>query len=442
MIYRSFVKIPSYRFFLLALVSLFFIFTSCTHRIGYGLITWSSPEYGISAGDVVPVFIQSNIGNVYVVGIGPKGQKHIELPLWQVEVYKSNSLARKAALSLGEYRHTYAIVKLDGLPIRSDPENTAKMVYRLKESEKIKVLEKGEGSPVLSGKTALEGDWLKVMTDNGTSGWCFSYNLTVYDERDEEALANTSLDSGPDPILENLLARTWYPEAWRTMIEKNQVDLDQINPEWGFFPGFEAKTARIVSKDGIVLFQYINVYKHETGEYRFEGSSLTVQIRGRGAILVSYTDDRGMPQAIFFVPLDLSPEEIIETEQQRRSATIDLIKNAGPRFVSSNYGVLHFLDDSSFLWNGFQLLSPSVIPNGTGASGKVEVRYFLTSELAASYNGVLSFYFESNAQPVNFLYSLQEDGLRLEYLNNSSIKNSVAQSRNLNPLVLFFTAGS
>ena len=68
-----------------------------------------------------------------------------------------------------DYQRKYAKVKLDGLPIRYEPVNTARQVYRLREGEVLKVLYKGQGSAVMSGKTALEGDWLRVLTNDGTA---------------------------------------------------------------------------------------------------------------------------------------------------------------------------------------------------------------------------------------------------------------------------------
>lgn len=416
------------------------LLSSCTSRIGYGVVQWSVPEYGLAAGDVVPVFIKSNIGKVYVVGSGPGYKTRLELPLWQLSLYKNRGAAVKAAEAYGEYHYTYAQVKIDGLPIRSDPENTAKMVYRLKLGEKIKILEKGEGSPVMSGKTALQGDWLRVLTDNGTTGWSFSYNLTVYDERDENALSGNTEDTGPDPVLENILARTWYPESYRTMIEKNRVDLSLIDVSWGFFPGADSNIARIVSADGTVSFQYTSVVRHSAGEYRFEGSSLVVQTRGRGAILVSYTDANGMPQAKFFVPLDVTPEEIIAAETERRELLLATLSEAGPVWRSGNYGVLQFIEGGKFLWSGWQILSPSIIPAAAGSGGDVQIRYFPRTDLTESFDGVLSFRFESSSTWIHFLYSLRADGLRLEHVSQSNIKDSVVQTRNLNPVILFFTS--
>jgi hypothetical protein len=110
----SFARKGTARFAAVRLACLLFpalMLMSCTGHIGYGVINWSVPTYGLTAGDVVPVFIQSNIGQVYVIGVGKNHDKHIEVPLWQLKLYKSASRARKAASALGEFRYTYAKVK-------------------------------------------------------------------------------------------------------------------------------------------------------------------------------------------------------------------------------------------------------------------------------------------------------------------------------------------
>lgn len=416
-----------------------FSFFACTGHIGYGVVTWSIGEHSLSAGDIVPVFIQSNIGKVYVAGVGKGNRTRIEIPLWQLKLYKSKSLAKKAAAVMEEYRHTYATVKLDGLPIRALPENTARQVYRLKEGQKIKIVRKGEGTPVFAGNSPLEGDWFEVMTDDGSSGWCFSYNYTLFDERTAESGAVAVTDTGPDTMLENLLSRSWYPDLYRTMIQDNRVDIGRINPAWGFFPGQEAGIARLATPESVLTFPYSSIVKAEEGVYRFEGSSLVVQARRSDAIVVQYSDDDGMPQALYYSSLDTSPEMLVENERARRAEVLAGIRKAGPRFVSGNYGVLQFLEDGRFLWSGYQLLSPSVIPSGSGGGGTVENRCFLSEPLVSGYSGVLSFRFDSSSRWIHFLYTLTPQGLKLEQVSDSNIKDSIVLSQNLTPTVVFFT---
>ena len=53
--------------------------------------------------------------------------------------------------------------------MRAEPVNTSKQVYRLRQDEIVKILFKGQGQAPMSGKKALEGDWLRVLTKDGIS---------------------------------------------------------------------------------------------------------------------------------------------------------------------------------------------------------------------------------------------------------------------------------
>ena len=75
-----------FAFFLL--FSLFL--TSCSDKImGYSVVLWTIPEHNIPAGEILPVYIKSNISHVYIVEKAD-GSK-IEIPLWQMtEPVKKN----------------------------------------------------------------------------------------------------------------------------------------------------------------------------------------------------------------------------------------------------------------------------------------------------------------------------------------------------------------
>lgn len=425
----------------IALACCFGLF-SCSSHIGYGVMNWSLPEHGLSAGDVVPVFIQSNIGKVYVIGAGKGGRDHVEVPLWQLTLYKSRSKAAKASAVFGEFRYTYGTVKVDGLPIRAQPENTARQVYRLREGQKIKIIRKGEGSAVLAGNSPLEGDWFEVITDDGGTGWCFSYNLSLFDERESGSSSATTAGSGSDTDLDTLLSRAWYPDSYRTMIADDRIDLSRIDSAWGFFPGKDSGVARIETEDGLMTFPYTKIAKTDEGVYGFEGSTLTVQLRKSDSILVQYTDSAGMPHALYFSALDTTPAALIDAEKERRADLLAAIRKAGPGFSSGNYGVIRFLEGGKFLWSGYQLLSPQAIPAGSGGGGIVDVRCFLPNGLVPEYEGVLSFKFDGSRSWVNFLYAVSGKGLKLEYLSESCIKDSLVTSRALSPTVIFFSPGN
>ncbi len=426
----------------MALASALVLFVSCSPYIGYGVINWSLPELGLSAGEVVPVFIQSNIGGVYVIGTGPDREDRIEVPLWQIALYKSKSRALKAAAKIAEYRYLYATVKIDGLPIRAHPENTARQVYRLRQGETLKIIRKGEGSQVIAGDAPLEGDWYEVRTGDGTVGWCFSYNLTLFDERDETPGEQIVEDDGSDQYRTYLVSQTWYPDNYRIMLNQGRVDLDYIQPLWGFSAGEESLVARVATSAGIMTFEHTGITRIGDRMYRFDGTSLTAEVRRKNELVVQYTDDRGSPQVFYFTTMDITPEEIIANEQERREALYESFLSVGPRFVSGNYGILQFLDGNRFLWSGYDLLSPGIIPAGSGGEGRAGFQAFLSDTLKSQYTGVLSLNFQATGTRVFFLYDLSPDGLKLEQVDEANIHDSVVESRNLSPTILFFTPES
>ena len=148
-------------FFLFILSSFFLIF--CKDKvIGYSVVLWNNPEQEIKSGDVLPVYIKSNISHVYIAGKNlnlNENEQKIEIPLWQLtEPVKKNKLS-SVKEKYQENARTYANVKTDGLPCRAEPVNTAKQVYRLRKGEIIKILYKGNGQSPMTGGKPLPGEW-------------------------------------------------------------------------------------------------------------------------------------------------------------------------------------------------------------------------------------------------------------------------------------------
>lgn len=418
----------SYIVVFLLLLSL--LFMSCSKSLGYGLILWSLPEEGLSDGDIVPVFIQSNINQVYVIGI-PNSEEKIEVPLWQITKPEKKARVEEKAIKYIDYKHIYASVKLDGLPVRNDATNLGRQVYRLKEGEIIKVLYKGDGAPV----NGLEGDWLRVLMQDGTEGWCFSYNLTLFDETDENAFV---FEIEVDEQLENILKQAWYPESFQSMIRSGQINLDEMKADYGFSINSENKIVSLRLKNINVSYSYEEIEKKESDLYQFTESPLQLRFISENRIQVIYVSDSSKHEIFHFTRLSQSVRETIENEKNRRAFLYQTIVSQGPSFSSANYGLLQFLDDNSFVWTGYSLLSPSVIPSGIGSRGKVSLDYFISSDLAFNYNGAVTFRFDSDKKEIVFLYKLEENGLRMEYVPENLIRNSLISSQSQNPIILFF----
>lgn len=424
---------------ILGLVLILCCFSSCSDGIsGYSMLLWSIPEYNLSDCDIVPVYIKSNISQTYVIGI-PGTEEKIEVPLWQItEPVSQRKIGQKVERYL-PLKHMYARVVLDGLPIRADAANTAKQVYRLRENEIIKVLYKGNGAAVMAGtNNQMQGEWYRVMADDGTMGWCFSYNLRIYDET-EAVIAEVAEEEAVDEYLEAALSSRWYPDYYSDMVRHNQVSVERMRSQPAFDPGRDSGTIRFEYDDISVSYPYNGVTTTSEFIYRFNDAPLVMTIKRTGFIVLQYTDDSGKPQAFDLVTLAQPVEEIISKELERRTAEYEMLQSFGPAFSSSNYGDITLNNGNQFTWMGWRQLVPSVFESGIGSSGKIEIKYFIDAKLSFSYDGVLSFVFSSSGKEYNFLYKLEDTGLRLENVDSRQIKDGVVMGRASSPVIMFFT---
>ena len=426
---------------ILALFAVFF--TSCSKNLGYSVMLWSSQEYGLHDGDLVQVYIKSNISQVYVVGT-PNTQQKIEVPFWQIMEPQSKGKILASYERYKDYKNIYATVAIDGLPVRFEPVNTSRQVYRLRKNETVKVLCKGKGVSPMSGSKPLPGDWLYILTKDGTMGWCFSYNLRLYDELTPVVAEETVEEL--DENLEKVLDTDWYPENYQTMVNNRRVNLNQFMKDFHFSTGKESGKIELRLENVSGNWEYKGTEKVENNIYRFTGTPLTITIKNANYILLQYTDEKGMPKTYPLVKMQNSVEEIIAEEIQRRENQYKRILNHGTMFSSSNYGDLIFMEDGTFSWNDYQRLG-SIVPTGSGNHGKVEFDIFLDSKLTndnssiqqSGYDGVITFNFDKNTKPVHFLYRLETNGIRFEEVQNRNIKNSLISDRSPNALILFFS---
>ncbi|MCR5290207.1 MAG: SH3 domain-containing protein [Treponema sp.] len=424
--------------FLVVALCLFHVISS-SQLAGYSMLLWDVPEHNLQDGDIVPVYIKSNISQVYVVGI-PHTEDKIEVPLWKVTDPKSKHKTKKLAVQYADYLHRYAHVALDGLPVRSEPVNTSKQVYRLRKNETIKILYKGKGQPVMVGNKPLEGDWLRILTQDGTQGWCFSNNLKLFssNETESDIAVEDEVIQEEDDTIKGMLTSRWYPSYYSVMIKSKRIDLTMMNTTYGFDTGASSGSVSLNMPDIQISWPYGGISKVSGTTYKYDDIPLQVTVKRPDFIVVRYTDQNGKPQDYEFVTIEENISDLIIDEVSRRNTELSRICQNASIFMSSNYGELTFSSDNSFMWTGYKLLVPSLIPQGAGNSGTVSIEYFMADSLKGQFDGVLTFTFDRGNKKINFLYKLEESGIRLEDLSNVVIKNKTVSSRALSPLVLFF----
>lgn len=443
----------------LALIVTALSLSACSKSLGYSVLLWSNPEHELADGTILKVHIKSNISQVYVVSV-PGAKENFELPVWQLTEPGSKSKAVKQQKRFSEFAGTYASVKLDGLPVRADAMNTSKQVYRLREGEIIRCLYKGAGAAVTNGKGSMEGEWLRVLTEAGTYGWCFSHNLALFqadsfDVSSAKKIPAAKMDE-PKSVpnddkmsVRALAAKKWYPESFQSMIKTGRIDTSRMNSSYGFSFGISsaqensesdlAGTAVLRTESSSASWSYTDIRKTSEKEYEFTGSSLKITVRGADSdtIILQYME-KGRARQETLVALTENIDSILENELTRRQNELKRIAEAGPVFKSPNYGTIKFNNENSVTWSNYRLLQPTVIsPNALG-SVTVTLDYFISSSLKSSYDGVITMHFMGMENGVNFLYKLTDTGLRLEDATNAPLKDGVITARSASPTVLFF----
>lgn len=440
--------------FLLVLIfaSTMGLFVSCKEKImGYSVVLWNVPECNLQDGDVVPVYIRSNISHVYVIGVEDeiaaangikKELEKKEVPLWQLTEPVKKSKIDAVQKKYTEYAHKYASVKTDGLPARAEPVNTSKQVYRLRKNEVIKILYQGQGQAPMTGGKPLEGEWYRILADDGTQGWCFSYNLVFFEtDRHGKRIGNADIDTEDeeDVYYNNIINKTWYPDSFRTMIQNGNIDLTKIHPSYNFMLDEENQKVSLNLTKIHESWDYEGYTKTNEKQYTLKNIPIIIVYKKADFIVVRYTGPDGKPQELNFVRIDGDLNEIIAEEKTRRTEAFNSVVEHGPNFRSSNYGTLVINADGSFRWTNYKLLVPSIISASAKNTGTVSVKYAVGKNLAASYDGVLTFKFEGMTQEVNFLYKKEEGRLRLEDATEATINGNLITAKGSSPITLSFS---
>jgi hypothetical protein len=422
---------------------------ACSRPIGWGMLLWSSGDPAIPSGTVLPVYIRSNIEQVWVVGVpeayrnGPDGMDKAEIPLPRFELAGNRRAAEKRAAEFAPLALTYAETLQDGLPIRETPDNGARRVYRLRAGETVKILAEAEGAAAISaGGDPLPGSWYRVMAEDGTTGYCFSYRLKLFEHYGGplKAAPAAEEDAG-DPDLDMLLSKIWSPESYGVMVNNRRIDLEELSKKWRFDPGQETGTARIYLPDLDVSFTYTRIQPTGARSWHFTGTSLQMSLRRDTVLSVQFTDPGGALRSLLFTALPVDIDDLITQETDRREALFGSILSGGPSYTSSNYGTLVFSADGRFNWTGNILLIPRIIPASALGSGSAAMDLFLHRDLESRYDGAFTLRFDGvngGRIPVRFMYALDTQGFRLEYAPDTSMDGTTVVRRASSPMVLYF----
>jgi hypothetical protein len=412
------------------------------------VLLWSTEDPPIPSGTVLPVYIRSNIEKIWVVGV-PEGYHSgtadkIEIPLSRLELAGNKKKANTRAGDFAQYALTYAENMQDGLPIREHPDNNARRVYRLRLGEIVQILSFTDGIPAISATgDPLPGEWYRILTEDGTIGFCFSYRLNFFEYAGGPLAASVPVihEILADPDLDMLMSRTWSHESYSAMINQRRLNLNDLSNRWHFDPGQDTGTARIYAPGIDRSFFYTSIRPDGQRAWRFEGSNLLMQLRSDTTLAVQYLETSGSMRTLLFVSLPVDVNDLIIQETTRQERLYEAIYNQGPVFTSNNYGTITFNEDGSFSWIGYDLLVPMHISENASGDGTVSMDLFLAPELEHRYNGAFTMSFRNLNNRITIMrcmFSLDNQGFRIEIVPETSIDGITVTQRAASPMVMYF----
>lgn len=412
---------------------------SCARTVGWGVALWPPEGSALPYGAPVPVYFKSNISKTYAVGV-PGAKAKEELQLWRLDFYKSARSARKAAEAFAPMAALFGIATRDGLLLRAEPTNAADQVYRLKLDQEVKLLAKVAGTELTTGGQALQGDWYLALADDGTRGYVFSNQLSIWNAAADPRPALAQGKPAMDAREADLFDKTWRPDYFKAMRDAGRVDLYAYQQRYGLFADLLRKQVRVERPGFSKVYDFTSIERREDGSFGLEptGASFTFTTTGDLVFAPPPADlppppADGSPPVTGFVfneQLD-DPREVIAAEERRRMNLLsDLVKD-GEQFQSDAYGALVITRSTRFTWAGHGALSPAIIPEDSGDTGSIAMDVFLSPALASAWTGAFTLRFDGGGLPArSFAYRFTASGLELAYIDQSLVKGAVADAPN------------
>ena len=363
---------------------------------GFGVVLWSAG--GVPpTGAVVRIIEESTIEDRYLVlsAGGDQDEEPVPVERWRVRMYPDAEQATAFAARYAPFTDSYGYAVRSGLPVRAEASATADIIYKLREGQVTKVLERG---PQPERVGVYENYWYRLLTEDGVAGFTFGEFLPVF-QASGDPHAEAARLRADDPALEHLLATVWRPDYFRAMVITGRYDLHRFRAEYGLFPDPAARLFRLVTETGTREFRYRTVERVGEGRYVFhpEGgaSPMRFTVHGSRRVSLSYSA-AGRQVTRVFVQLSRDVAASIAAEQDRRDRLYRNLLERGAVLHSSGYGTIELGPERSFRWQRFLALVPELLPSELPGTGRVDFRYAPAPELGGSYDTVISFLFDGN----------------------------------------------
>lgn len=403
---------------------------ACTGQpIGYGVVVWPDADSGLSEGELLPITDESDItGTLSLVG----GDQTIETDAWRVMRFDTREAAEEFRVDFAEWEEAYGRSLRTALPVRERPDRTTTRVYRLRDGELVKILDRADEQ---SDEAGLVDYWYQVLTTEGISGWAFGYHLDLTGASGRISEETVQMDAAQELAAE-IAAVDWRPAYYDEMIAEGRIDLEEFGTMFGLFGDTDARQFRIVLPTVRREFTYDSLTMPVAGTIALPDGSLTLRVRGERSIEAQYSV-AGRQRSSVFVRIEQDIPEIVDAERERRARLLDQIVSRGSALVSTAFGEMVLEANGTIRWEGFERLVPNVLSPSFQGDARITFPLFLGDELRGRHDGALQLSYSGGSSA--FLYTFIDDGLRLTHVPRNLITDmDVIVSEPISPVVMFY----
>lgn len=422
-----------YTFMLLACLAA----VACGKRdVTYGVVLWNPGRLPFDGGTIVRYEappVESRRITVHDLDGGKSGT----LPQGLIKSFPSLQQAKQFRDRTENYRDMLARATVQAVRIRKKPSADAEVVYRLRDSEQVKVVQQAGAAVTLGGR---RGHWYEVVTRSGTAGFAFGPLLRFPNEA-ADSMPGQSLSSEAVTTIEEFLSTTWRPAYMQHMLAAERINLKRFDPNIGLFPEEE----RILLNTGKSRIEFPGSRPERIGDstYLFAGGDLQVKLEADNEVIIRY-ERHGTSVRERYVKLGVDMRQIIEEERRRRERVYRSLREIGTLYRSEHYGTLELLPDRTARWTERERLEPQPLPADAEAEARVRMNVFLGQAMSRRYDGALTLLFDLGPRnkELAFAYELSDAGLRLTLVPVEHVRDDVIQSLPGSPTVMYFSAGN
>ena len=415
--------------FLIMIITL----TSCGKKnIGYGTIIWADNENSLVTGQIVTIISQSELADVFLIK-NNDNKEPVQIERWRVSFFDDISQAEEYSKIINKYKTIFARNLKDGLLIRKEPTINSERVYKMRKNQILKVYGKID---VIDTIGQYEGYWYKVITEEGINGFCFDHYLDVYDS----SISPEKKVNPAELLMTKAFKQVYRPSQYIDMINEKAVNLRKFDPKIGLFPDPENKKLNLITNAYSISFTWDKLSLVDNRSFSLGENGAVVHVLSDSKLQLDYYY-QDQKEIMVFVVIE-GMEDIILNESERREALYTSLLEAGNSMSSNAYGTIKININGSFSWKGNDKLVPQIIPSGSNGSGNLRFDKFIDDSLKEEFTGIISFYFNYGDKqiPVYFLYTLEENKLRITYVPDKDLNNlGIVSKKSISPVVIAFS---